>query len=328
MNRDSTLEALRWYESLEIALHHLLVSLDSKTFDTILSQYHFTETQIGFLGGFRPLATQSSPIDFCTALYEHRNEISLIIPGYIHILDDAALESPSIEVEFYQLIKGKRVVIVGPGSHLIGSGQGGLIDRYDLVVRLNHMWPMDEGLHQDLGSKMDVLYHCANSDFDVRGLFTKEFKDTLFICHEIGIQTSQLLSSAHDFSIPTLNVTPTYLTLARICRTCPNTGTAAIYHLLGGDIRELYITGMTFFQEPYYPTYRGKGNQNRHWQNGKSPSQIGSHAIDRQNEFLAPLLRNDPRVRLDKKLKEILSSQPQSTPDLTDGAYRPEPQLD
>ena len=39
--------------------------------------------------------------------------------------------------EYERLLKGKRVIIVGPSRTSLGTGQGDAIDGYDIVVRFN-----------------------------------------------------------------------------------------------------------------------------------------------------------------------------------------------
>src|SRR5690606_15567982 len=41
---------------------------------------------------------------------------------------------------------------------------GRFIDAFDVVVRLNHAWPLPEALKDDIGSRIDVLYHNLNPD--------------------------------------------------------------------------------------------------------------------------------------------------------------------
>ena len=60
-------------------------------------------------------------------------------------------------------LTGKNVVLVGPASTLRGRpGMGYFIDSHDVVVRLNHAWPLPDALKPDIGSRIDVIYHNLN----------------------------------------------------------------------------------------------------------------------------------------------------------------------
>lgn len=62
---------------------------------------------------------------------------------------------------YEQLLNGKRVVVVGPSRTMVGTGQGGAIDSYDVVVRFNdaieHM-PFTSHSAGDLGTRADIVY--------------------------------------------------------------------------------------------------------------------------------------------------------------------------
>ena len=64
--------------------------------------------------------------------------------------------------DFKSFLSGKRVALVGPASTLLGEGRGAFIDGHDVVVRLNHAWPLPEDLKKDVGSRIDVIYHNLN----------------------------------------------------------------------------------------------------------------------------------------------------------------------
>ena len=55
-----------------------------------------------------------------------------------------------------KLIVGKRIAVVGPSPHLEGSGMGEQIDSYDIICRLNELFPT--GLEKDYGSRSDILF--------------------------------------------------------------------------------------------------------------------------------------------------------------------------
>jgi hypothetical protein len=62
---------------------------------------------------------------------------------------------------FADLVKGKRIAVVGPARTLIGMGRGAWIDSHDLVVRFNEAFvylKSTDVLRADVGARTDVLY--------------------------------------------------------------------------------------------------------------------------------------------------------------------------
>ena len=72
-----------------------------------------------------------------------------------------------------QLIKNKRVAIVGPSDHVnkeLDEDHGEYIDSFDVVIRLNDFFYLPKELEKFYGSKYDIIsssfWHRANEDFD------------------------------------------------------------------------------------------------------------------------------------------------------------------
>ena len=90
--------------------------------------------------------------------------------------------------KFSSLIDKKRVAIVGPSPHLLGSNMGKKIDSYDIVCRLNEVRP--KGLEADYGSKADILFwHLNNCDMEEFDTFRRAdhfdtFKGTITVHKE------------------------------------------------------------------------------------------------------------------------------------------------
>ena len=82
----------------------------------------------------------------------------------------------------------------------------------------------------------------------------------------------------------------------------PNSGTAAMVDLLSYNIKELYITGFTFFKGGYYKEYR-KYNEK---QVMDRMARAGHHNQEKQFRVMKDMLENDNRVKMDKALKRVL----------------------
>ena len=77
--------------------------------------------------------------------------------------------------QYNELLKDKKVIVVGPSPSLEGSGKGKEIDGYDIVVRVNKGFPIEEGFESDLGSRTDIHYHCLHTSPECCGnIFMKK----------------------------------------------------------------------------------------------------------------------------------------------------------
>jgi hypothetical protein len=62
------------------------------------------------------------------------------------------------EKSFFNFIKDKNVIIVGPSPWMNGKKLGKEIDKYDIVVRLNHGMDLCSSNPEDFGTKTDVIF--------------------------------------------------------------------------------------------------------------------------------------------------------------------------
>lgn len=207
----------------------------------------------------------------------------------------------------HSLLKKKRVVIVGPADSVTGSGLGTEIDSYDLVVRVNHQWPVSGERVSDLGSRMDILFHCCNGDFPIKRLFIPEFKKTRAVCFERGFDSYFLKKECERLQIPFFDVTETYLALQKQIGSYPNTGLAAVTHLLGFDIKELKMIGFSFFKTSYYADYLGATAQPEILRNFQSTGRYWKHELKPQFEYFKSILMQDKRLQVDTFLSHILN---------------------
>jgi len=195
-----------------------------------------------------------------------------------------------------RMISGKRVILVGPADYTVGSGKGSFVESFDWVARVNFQWPVPERLRPDLGSRMDLLYHCCNGDHPVRALFRDGFEETRFVCMERHIQSLELKRHCRSCRIPCLYVSDVYRSLSRKLGARPSTGLVAIEHLLSLPIAELYVFGMTFWRTPYYAGYQGDGAQALA---AEGERRVLPHDPEREARYAGRLAKREPRLRLD-----------------------------
>ena len=158
-----------------------------------------------------------------------------------------------------ELLRGKRVAFVGPAAHLEGTASGSLIDSYDIVARVNQEEPVPSYRAVDYGWRMDILISSCNTAS--RKLFAEQFDKNAphlrnlkyVVCTQSTVENNgTVLAPAfrkiNKFDIPFHIIGDTfadYIDRTVGCET--NTGFNAIMMFLRYPIRELYVTGISFY---------------------------------------------------------------------------------
>lgn len=215
--------------------------------------------------------------------------------------------------EYENYLKNKRVCIVGPSASIKELSQKEEIDSYDVVVRINKALPVRESLHDSSGTKTNVLYNCLDPDEESGGQlhigYLEEEIDWL-VCPYPNI---------HPFSINIQNFDASNMDRIKFCifnekyynliysdmKTRPNSGVLAILDILSCDIKELYITGITFFKGGYVKEYRNHTEESVM----KRMHLHGNHLQEPQISYMQEVLKNDTRVKMDKFLEQIVYAQ-------------------
>ena len=236
---------------------------------------------------------------------------------------------PKIDHKYRKFLNGKRVVIVGSSFNIKNSNQKELIESYDIVVRINRGYYIHKDLEKDIGSRTDILY---SSLADVKsegygGIGVYLDYKRLFNTKWISCSSPQMVErninfrkfhekkrlrdkiSAYFYSMD-LNL---YKTIHKVIKRPLNAGFSAICDLLSFDIKELYITGFTFFMrhddeksfcyKEYKPSWASKLVSER---NINKISSKGHNPEMEFEYFKNRLYRKDSRIKCDDFLKKIL----------------------
>lgn len=215
-------------------------------------------------------------------------------------------------------LKGKRVAIVGPAPSVVGSKQAELINSYDVVVRLNKALPVPKELREDVGTRCDILYNCMNPSEECGGIINISTLKKCKVKYLIGayppvdkVGNTKLRIKTDTITFYTKNRSNWknfcytdkghFLKLWKHMR-LPNTGTMAILDLLRFDIKELYITGITFFKGGYIRTYRDYDEHGILTHLKK----FNLHKPSKQLDFACKQLTADSRVKMDETLTKIV----------------------
>jgi hypothetical protein len=209
---------------------------------------------------------------------------------------------------FANYVENKTVALVGPAESIYGTNKGHIIDKFDIVVRLNKSIPLPKNIHADIGSKTDILYNSLNTgDYPGQNKFGTELLEKYgvkFLCCPYPFSNSMFKGDIlnyiqkYRFSMPfRIFNEKKYYQLENLLQTRPYTGTCAIADLLSFPIKYLYITGLDFYMTKYYDEYRKiKKNNLKKIQNNIIHKNIP------QIDYLRNLSLTDNRIILDKFL--------------------------
>lgn len=228
---------------------------------------------------------------------------------------------------FYDFLKNKRVIIVGPSANLMNFKKGNLINSYDIIVRLNNSFPLYGSLKPHMGNKTDILYYVSGG-IDKHFRYIRESRDINVIEHD-RIQFI-IFKKGHNANsekyrkrfnrfyrkyssiIRIFSMKLVTNQLKRELKSDPNMGIIAMVHLLQTELKELRVIGCDFYKFPHYPKYsilpdmifdkekRNLKNIRTGWK------QKTHHNTSRQLEYLKILMLKEKRLKLDNDLKDMI----------------------
>lgn len=229
--------------------------------------------------------------------------------------------------KYARFLENKKVVIVSAAPHILEEEEGYLIDSYDIVVRINQGHNIPIKIRKNIGSRVDMLYCSFKKDarFCLYKKPTKWVKKIKWVCStrpklfgrvsmwdkEINQgQTKIHLNGYNDIDILSSKIG------LNIKKHIPTTGFLAIFDLLKYNIKELYVTGFTFYKfvpgssgDFYYSKYqdpiRGPGRDGI-TKHGKIKTMPKKHPIDLEFEYFKKLCKKDKKIKCDKVLSELL----------------------
>jgi len=171
--------------------------------------------------------------------------------------------------ELLKIFSGKRVAVIGPSPHLLNKGIGEIIDSYDIVCRINEIHPT--GYEADYGKKTDIIFHnCSLPSIEEFGerlveksIISKYIKFVVCPCVKSEGQDNwtswdnDFISPVVDnfakiniFNIPFKWIgMENYRTVYNLFGSEPNAGQTSILMILNHNIKELFISGFSFYEQ-------------------------------------------------------------------------------
>jgi len=182
---------------------------------------------------------------------------------------------------------GKRVALIGPAEHTAETYQKDKVNCYDLVVRLNSCYPLNERVMEKTGERTDVLYITGNqivNSGDLKGVIQVRLAIKHFFSQAF-LNTKPYLSKIHK-KVQVVN-TIGYWGMRNKLGSLPTTGLMALNDIITENPKELYISGMTFYKTPYYKDYTSDYGANRTYKGMKRNIKAGINykKHNPENEF-------------------------------------------
>jgi len=222
-----------------------------------------------------------------------------------------------------EVLKGKRVALIGPADSAFHTGRGSYIDGFDVVVRINKapLLLKTEKWEKDIGKKADILFHSFyENELSGGGPIDIDLYKSLGIRYLINP-----VASYEGYRV-TLNFYKKYLRAERVYSLSrkeyrkilnvldgvkPTIGFCALYSILESDFDELYISGFTFFKTGF-----GDGYRDHIKETAKARDYLANAKLHNPDREYAAFLRlkeshSGKRIILDDSLQHIiLSNQP------------------
>ena len=219
------------------------------------------------------------------------------------------------------LLSGKRVAYVCPSPHLKGLGGGENIDSYDVVIRAGQLFPLPESDYKDYGSRTDILTHSFNyieiEEARKHMAYLSKLKHIMCCVVSCGFLSwhEEFFNELRFLGTSVENIDDAYLfKLYREIGTTASQGYSGLMALLHYDIKEIFVTGMTFYNmgkygnvysDSYYESVTEKqkiyaGNKDK--TSTPAQSRVDLHNQEAQIEHFRNL--SDDRIILDDYLTE------------------------
>jgi len=227
-----------------------------------------------------------------------------------------------IDKEYYDYIRDKRVVIVGPAGYLRGQHQGEWFSNFDIIVRINRSFPVVESDWIDLGKRTDIRYHNGSENIVEGGPLHLDkcselkYLSIIFPRHldyfdyHINQIENKINNSKHFVKLHTYTDIEQFITFHHIIKTRPNAGIATVLDLLNYSPKQIHLSGMTFFKgQSYIDSYSEKALEDETHHINR---QLINHAQGPQRDLIKMLYENQDKllsktqITLDDKVKESL----------------------
>lgn len=240
-----------------------------------------------------------------------------------------------INEDLRQIVEGKNVCIVGPSGYLVGKGLGKYIDSFDVVCRVNELYPFF--YEEDYGSRTDVMSEALHPDYseDIRNIYYRGIEHFLNLKIILITWTpndndlarwGKNISELYEMYFSGLPEKKRYFISKEdhdelnnhISDGWMNSGPKVISILNNYKVKKLFITGFSFFEE----FKKFDKDIDKHYRPGRVFESFRqrektvwnpflAHPQESQKKFLIEniLNNNKEKIQIDSYLEEILNIQ-------------------
>lgn len=219
------------------------------------------------------------------------------------------------ESNFSKLITNKKVIFVGPSRLLIDTQKGNWIDSFDVVIRTNASFPVQEKYQIDYGKKCDFLYVNVQFTREHFPLPVENYKENhlQFICFKAGIPDEPLASKYNDLiSIRSYGKVGEKLKIKHIKGIL--TGSMILEDVLSFLPSELWVTGIDFYlhgQWNWGKAYIDNYLSDTIIQKAKKKKAEGKlipHDIESNKEYMIDLYKRE-KIKFDDDVLKLLGNE-------------------
>lgn len=224
-----------------------------------------------------------------------------------------------IDDQLCQTFYGKRVAVIGPANTAMIEKNGKIIDRYDLIIRLNKGYQLIDKVEnrEYIGSRTDVLFarlderDCIDpATFDREMLENQELKYLFGFLRtpEFGyyyrtVSFIEKFGAIFNNQLKILSIDKYKQILNSLSGSKPSVGYIALHTLMESRATEIYITGLTFYLTEYQDGYRD--NTNTINQLEKFKTRVNGHNPNKELKVFQKMYeKNKNRITLDSFLKK------------------------
>lgn len=235
-----------------------------------------------------------------------------------------------IDSRLEDLLRNKRVAVVGPAAYLEGSNSSKIIDDYDIIIRPNQ-FNIPEQLKKDYGSRTDIMFHNMGTKW-IPGLKEQfdQNKSDFFSLKMIVCPAIKAKHSDHSFmswsddhisecatnlykitdKVPFYWVgVANYKLMFKEVGCEPYTGVMSILTVCNYPIDQLYITGFDFYSgnKIYHSGYLASVDSFQEQSNKNAGGGHGGGCTNKNLLCVKNRYLTDDRIVVDSVIKAILS---------------------
>lgn len=229
---------------------------------------------------------------------------------------------------FRSYVENKTIAIVGPASSAMLQESGDIIEKCDIVVRINRGFENLSTKQSFLGKRTDILYNSLDMDKLCGGdLFSSDLNKVKFICCPYSIKERTFsnrifspITKNNNSLFDSYNIRfiedEIYFNVKSETNSRVNSGFGAIVDILEHNVNNVFITGIDFYRSVYQVDY----NKDRNWGSDykkieedlefKIFNDSNHHNPDRQYSYFKKMyFKNKNKITLDNFMKKIINDE-------------------